>query len=500
MLLKASISHVHNRAWSIPVSDRWKTEPFIADYRNGLVISGGHPGIQENHQDRTGGQVNGTIFLGSHTVKTGFEYIDNSITNDYRAGLGRGGKGFLTVNSDSSFSTFEQFQIGTTHNRLPTAYAQDSWLIDKRLRINTGLRWDGEYLVASTGKTALKITNEWQPRIGFVYQPGELGAQKVFGSVGRFYEQIPAWSPGYYFFDSEQLTVYYDHDPRIDPSGGVSRALLPNPPGIGKLKGEYSDEFVLGYEREVSHHVKLGARGIYRTLRWAVDDSYSNLDSIFLLGNPGRGGLSYLPKAKRNYSALEITAERFLGVRASFLASYVLSRKFGNYSGLDYGNAGPQFDDVEGTVNSTGLLPYDRTHVLKLSGSYRFDRGLSAGTAWVVESGTPLSELGATKTLGWYVPAFLQTRGSVGRTPTIWDWSIRLAYDRLAWPGSATRPKLVLDLFHVFSQRRALRLDEQHFLPPVDAQGNQTNPNPRYLQPILFQPPFSARLGLVVSY
>lgn len=96
-------------------------------------------------------------------------------------------------------------------------------------------------------------------------------------------------------------------------------------------------------------------------------------------------------------------------------------------------------------------------------------------------------------------PAFLRARGSVGRTPTIWDWGLRLSYDRLASSRTTARPKLVLDLFHVFSQKSALRLDEQHYFS-IDSNGNQINPNPRYLQPILYQPPFSARLGMEVDY
>lgn len=71
--------------------------------------------------------------------------------------------------------------------------------------------------------------------------------------------------------------------------------------------------------------------------------------------------------------------------------------------------------------------------------------------------------------------------------------------DRFGLLGTTLRPKLTLDLFHVFSQRKAVLLDEQHYFG-VDADRNQTRLNPGYLQPILYQPPFNARIRLVVDY
>ena len=106
--------------------------------------------------------------------------------------------------------------------------------------------------------------------------------------------------------------------------------------------------------------------------------------------------MSFLPRAKREYAALEFTVGRSAARHLNFLFSYVLSRTHGNYAGLfssDQGFAQPgnYFSLVleEQGVNSTGLLPNDRTHVFKLSGSYAFDFGLTAGTFLTVASGTP---------------------------------------------------------------------------------------------------------------
>ena len=172
------------------------------------------------------------------------------------------------------------------------------------------------------------------------------------------------------------------------------------------------------------------------------------------------------------------------------------SRSEGNYAGLIQGNGGPQFDFVETTVNSDGLLPNDRPHAFKLSGSYRMGFGLGLGTTFLWQSGTPLNELGALP--GTPYTVYLSPRGSMGRTPATWDMNYRVSY-RFRSNGGGMKPEVVVDFFHPFSQHRALTLDEQHFFA-VDTDGNPTNENPNYLQPTLYQPAFSSRIGLAIAF
>jgi hypothetical protein len=76
------------------------------------------------------------------------------------------------------------------HNYVPTAYLQDSWAVGERLRLNVGLRMEGQFMAGDTG-VARWIAPELAPRVGLVLQPGELGVNKVSLSYGRFFEQIP---------------------------------------------------------------------------------------------------------------------------------------------------------------------------------------------------------------------------------------------------------------------------------------------------------------------
>jgi hypothetical protein len=238
---------------------------------------------------------------------------------------------------------------------------------------------------------------------------------------------------------------------------------------------------------------------------WVVEDGTKSLDSTWIVGNPGRGAMAYLPRATRDYTALEITLERAGPGPFTFLASYVLSRNRGNYTGVFatdnpgpgsyFDNGGPQFDLPQQLVNATGPLPNDRTHVVKFAGSYRTGFGLTVGASALVASGTPLSEYGSAVAGGGGWWTFVQPRGTAGRTPATWKLDLRLAYDALTPRGSRVRPRLLLDVFNVGNQRRPVTYDQLHYTSP-----DQSGVNPNYGAVTQYQAPLSARLGMVVDF
>jgi hypothetical protein len=273
------------------------------------------------------------------------------------------------------------------------------------------------------------------------------------------------------------------------------------------MEGQYFDEFTLGYERQVGLNAKLGVRGIYRILRQGVEDCWSTQDNNYIFGNPGYGLLSEFPRMKRQYHALELSYQQTMGEHLSFLASYVLSRTYGNYEGLfdtEYGNgyvnATGLFDVPEQLNNGTGLLPNDRTHVFKLSGSYRIAGGLTIGAFGFLESGTPLNEWGHDPypDQSWRI-ILLRQRGTAGRTPSTWDLNLRVTYQPPFAAEGRWRPKIIADFLHLASERRPINYDQMHY-NAVDTEGNQTDLNLRYGQPNAWQPPMAVRLGAEVQF
>jgi hypothetical protein len=462
------------------------------------IWSGGAGYRWDRFRHSTMGRAAGTVILGDHTLNAGVEYKTNGIDTDFDLHV-------IRYNSiDVNYREVITKGTGKIQNRIPSIYIEDGWKISRNLNITAGIRWDGHSIIGSDGEVAQEVTVPLQPRFGFVYLINNEIEQRIFGSFGRFSQELGLFlsaryhTEGGYFYN-----VRFDHDPRIINAGGDT--VINNPymirPEVEGLRGQFYDEFSLGYEILVGWNTRLSVQGLYRTLREAIDDVYMASERKYQYGNPGSGILSEWPEAQRDYTALIISIERRLDERFNFLASYVLSRNYGNYEGLfdvfrhtTVPNQNIMFDDLNTSRhNAFGLVPNDRTHTFKFSGYYNFSFGLVTGISFIAQSGTPLSELAETD-VGM---KFLSPRGSAGRTPTIWDINARVmyAFDFLSFLQS----KLILDVFHIASQKKPVDVEQFQYLS-VDENGNPILPNPRYGQVYRYQPSMSLRLGLEVSF
>jgi hypothetical protein len=219
-----------------------------------------------------------------------------------------------------------------------------------------------------------------------------------------------------------------------------------------------------------------------------------------LWGNPGRGAMSAFPRPSRIYNALQIVVRQSESDASWGQLVYTLSRTRGNFPGLyssdlHFGSPhyGPTFDQSAAWEKSTGLLPNDRTHVLKAYGSHAVGHGLTVGASMIAASGTPLSEF---STEGAGILFFAQPRGTAGRTPWIFDAGVRASWIVPARVGSS-RPQLILDVQHVGNPGRAVDYDQiRYSCLAADA----TCENPGYGSVIQYQPPMTARLGLEMSF
>ena len=505
-LLEAEAARSDVRLIANAATERGRTDPLFEDLVTG-AWSGGYGNTFDHHTTRTAAAVSGTAFLGPHVVKAGLQYESNFLDEEWLwLSSGPDSAGLIIRFAPDLVITFPLNFRTDVRSNVPSLFLQSSIAVLPRLRINPGVRWQGEYQRGANSGLRVAINDEWQPRLGVTYLLGREGRRKLSASYARFYEQMPLLPISFYAGPLLQDFIVYDHDPRGNPTGGIRTSTvtvaLPN------LVGEHLDEFTLGYEHLFAGGLKLEVRGIHRTLREAVQDAVDPTNPArFLMGNPGRGELAFLPRPVRRFTAGTITVQRN-GPRLGFLASYTASRNYGNYTGLftsDVGlgiavpNTGLVFDDMAQVVNATGLLPTDRTHVFKLFGSYQFPGGLALGSSLLAQSGTPLNELGGNPINSISSFTFIQPRGTAGRTSAIWDWNVRASYDIGRALGTSFKAKAILDLFHIFSPRRPILLDQQHFFA-TDSTGAQLSENPNYLQPLLYQPPMTGRLGVVVDF
>jgi hypothetical protein len=357
--------------------------------------------------------------------------------------------------------------------------------------------------------TGQVFANEWEPRAGFNWLMDEHGRRRVFGSYGRFYQEQLLNLASLYFTDYFSSTAFYKTDPRLT---GAKRDTLrgfidygSQHKNVPDASAERVDEFTLGYEQRIGQNSLVTIRGIRRSLGTTFQQG---IDSVgFHLGTPGRGPLSFLPRARRDYNALEISSDGAIRTMR-YRASYVLSRVWGNFPGLfgsdlffypnpgvDYGLTVP-FQ----AVNSTGYLPNDRTHALKLSAAWSPIRSFKLGSFFTWQSGTPLNEFGEANDFlcgGGCFPKFLVQRGAAGRTPNLADLNIRATYDASLF--RTARAQYVVDLLHLMNQQKAVRIDQQHYRGFTVA-GGQLDPNPGFMKPLVYAPPFTARVGMEMKF
>ncbi len=504
VLLETSLSLLRRDYSNLPGTQRGSEEVMFSDFSTGVLSGGSTVWVDWRNTQWTAG-VKATFGLGRHEVKAGLEYRDNGQTTDTPGPIW---VDWLIRYSDTSWQSTTQGAEGTVHNRIPSLFVQDSWRIGSRWVLNAGLRWASERLVSDSGATVQTIDGEWQPRIGFVYQPGRIGTQRIYGSAARYYQELATFPIAAVLMGTGwSRWCTYDHDPRLDPGGGdcatYPAVIQDEVPG---LHGNRYDEYSLGYQRQLGERHRAGVRAIYRSLGDAIEDSWVAAKGGFVWGNPGRGLLAdEYPRASRVYRALELTVEGQPSPRSGYLASYVLSENRGNWTGMFYSdwetpmpNFSGMFDFPDLLTNGDGLLPNDRTHVLKGSGFYRFDSGLNVGASALWQSGTPLNEFGGSAE-GYPNMAFLRQRGTAGRTPSIFDLSLRIDYTFLRHSPGRWKPRLILDVYHLFSGREPVDYDQFHYYNR-DAEGNQIDPNPTYGMVKRYYPPATARLGLEVTF
>jgi hypothetical protein len=377
--------------------------------------------------------------------------------------LQRGPFGYYSIRSNGVDQKKGFITEGNIHTTNIGLFIQDSWTLASRFTINAGVRTERERVPTYTvGEDIPEFGLEFNfsdkiaPRIGFAYDLKGDGRTKVFGNWGVFYDifklELPRgsfggdkWLEYYYTLDTPNWTTLADGancppacpgtiirgaPTAANPIGGIdfrhpsfgSDAIDPD------LKPMRQQEASAGVEHQLNDLMALSVRYVHKQVDRAIEDTGS-LDAdgneIYVIANPGEGltALAFtnppvnLPKAKRDYDAVEFAFDKRLASNWYLRAGYTWSRLFGNYSGLTQSdengrtspNVGRLFDypammfDQKGQP-VYGVLATDRTHQFKTQFIYQFPVGTSVGINQYVASGLPVSrEIGI-------IPARLRAR------------------------------------------------------------------------------------------
>lgn len=462
----------------------------------------------------------------------------------------------LLCANDQAICQFQKQIFADTNDTNIGAFIQDSWQIQPNLTINAGLRYEDQIGYAAKAlqgqvtpdgeivpKRVFNLNNLWAPRAGIIFDPTHEGRSKIFGHWGRFYENIPldlqvrnfgGEYENFTQFNSTQRKpgdIGYDPNCNIDhnganinvatlrscsdssilgQSGGPSEFIAPG------LRGQYTDELVLGAEYEIMSDLKLGLHYIHRSLPNVIEDISTDGGNSYLITNPGQDfsaaaaaldkqaqtelassdpvqqslgrlhqnqaqQLAYtkqFEKPSRNYDAIQFTATQRPTKRSLILASYTYSKSRGNYPGLfstETGQADPNntslYDLPDLMANRYGPLGLDRPHNLKVDGFYQFDLKriglITAGASFRAQSGIAHNALAASPHAGYGIgESFVLPRGAVARSPLTNQIDIHLSYGYRLHKN--TMLEGFVNIFNLFNQQDQLNTDDTYTVDIVN--------------------------------
>jgi hypothetical protein len=205
-------------------------------------------------------------------------------------------------------------------------------------------------------------------------------------------------------------------------------------------------------------------------------------NGTYAIANPGEGSLGEQiffydytgapgQKATREFTGVELNVRKRYSDGWQLYASYLWSELEGNYDGVFQASTGQldpninsAFDYADFFINADGKLSNDRTHTLKVNGSYTIQQGavegLNLGVSAYWRSGTPLTAYGYSFGYeNWEY--YLTPRGTLGRNPDEYEANLSVSYP-VQIGGSEL--KFMLDVFNVFDRQSITALDQRYNL------------------------------------
>jgi hypothetical protein len=360
-------------------------------------------------------------------------------------------------------------------------------------------RLGAAYALTSDGKTKIAgFYGKFYDRLKFSLPQGSFGGN--FYHTDYFY--ITSDHPNYSYY-----TVANLHGSFAWPNGGQCPITLTSPNGYlcdqdwriasnipgadvftngavdPDVKPYQQTEITVEFQRELMRSSILTVRYLHHKLNKTIEDAGIPTASgeAYVIGNPGEGlaaqvykqlGYNKAAIPERKYNAVQAELDTRFVRNLSLNLNYTWSRLFGNYSGLanpdelgagGTGRTDPNvsrgFDEpwVGFTASGhpdNGILPLDRTHIFKASGTYTIDwkehRTNSTDISFYTfaETGTPLTTF--VNIFG--IPIVETKRGDRGRSPVLSQLDLNLTH-RLRL-GTENRFTVAFDLniLNVFNQ------------------------------------------------
>jgi hypothetical protein len=456
------VEHGHNPSpnltYTAVVSDKTYVEARLSgfygqDHADPLVD--GEARVQTRYLDLDTGEVTGGIYSWydgdiwktAASVKVS-HYADDFLgsSHDFKFGvqLNDGGADYVSGYNDyiKTYSGVPAYGYAyqtpghvAGETRGAGIFLDDTIRVNSRLTITAGLRYDynkasfGSYPLLDaagneTGQETTPVDNlyDWNsisPRLGFNLKLDKAGRTVLKVHYGRYYrgiitgefDDVVESAPTYVAFSGE----YAEDGSRIGEEVISDNTNLRVDSGF---KNPYTDQFIVGFERELRQNWGLGATYTYKRGRnyggWEdIGGTYSQVtyldtegadatgrpitvfrqdsdpsESVFLLTNP--------EEMSSTYHGVVLQLQKRMSDNWQATASVVWSKGTGR---LGSSNLGPTDEpnslarrfgrDPNDFVNTDGRLIYDRPLTAKLQLVYQLPKGFLVGANYSLQEGRP---------------------------------------------------------------------------------------------------------------
>ncbi|HKV40610.1 MAG TPA: TonB-dependent receptor, partial [Blastocatellia bacterium] len=446
---------------------------------------------------------------GNHSIKFGAgverEQLDRLTHTDPSGVFNFGSlEGFLT-NNPTKFNYEDASTVRPQGLRQTIfgVYTQDDWHFRPNLTLNLGLRWEMATAINDNHGAIVNLfnlsdplphcgtvisgcvpgrplfanatLNNFEPRVGFAWDPFHNGKTAVRGSFGMFdilplaYQYIAAATKQFPFVSSGNFLSCKKSAPPCLNQGSFYGNVPPLPPlagdGGNKKGGSFTEQFPhrsyvmqwnLNVQRQLIGNVTamvgyVGSRGVHEPFR--TDDADIVLPTMTSTGqwlfpnpvgsgtkiNPNYGQIHYLAyEGNSYYHALEAAVQKQMSHGVQFQTAFTWGKS------MDTGSAAGHGDQFSNSISS---LPYYDLRLLHARSDFDIKRTLVVNLTWQVPSFKLLSGPAAWIANGWELGGIFKVSDGVPFSAT-WgtgsdpqgllnndDWAFP---DRLLTPGCAT--------------------------------------------------------------
>ena len=444
---------------------------------------------------------------GSHTLKGGFQY--EHLTNNVLSGAQaptvalawdatystvdgrnvRGPFGYYTVSRWYTQGNVKADNVGL--------FLQDAWTVNGRLTVNLGLRAENEDVPSFRPENPsmhFGFADKIAPRAGFAWDMKGDSRWKMYSSYGVFYDLLKLtigrvmfgadrWVNYYYTLDTGNWPSIACDGPQGSGCPGTFIALfdnrsvsnLPNHNLVDpNLHSTQTKEFTFGMDHELNKTMSVGTRYVHKWAPWVIEAvcQFVATGEDCGVNNPGDGTIGKYPfgtafpaqpRPVRDYDGLEFRLKKRYANRWSLDASYLLSRIWGNWSGVASSdeavnclqpNSCLAFNFLYYSFDASGRPSYgvqgtDRPNQFKVQGTYDLPWGTLLGVNFLTESGIPKSTIIKERTDG--TNFFPYGRGDLGRTP-VFSQTDLLVQQQFSMPREI-RATVAANIINLFDQK-----------------------------------------------